>query len=280
MGRRVIVGALVTVNVLAAGTVRAESDMIGIGKDRFTLAAGSFLPAFDTNVRIEGEDLGQGDDVDVEDDLGIERDDQSIYLAAGWRFKPKHRLFASYFESSRSSEVVAKEEIQIGDEVYPAGATLRSDFSLSVLPINYAYSWKQTDRYELAFTGGLHWNAIELNVDGIANLGDAEGERSVEAKVDAPMPLVGVDFEYALTPRWLAGARAEVFWFDFSGDVIDVGGTILNVRLNTEYWLTRSIGIGAAVNYFDFSVDVDSDSWVGELDYGYVGPQVYAALRF
>jgi hypothetical protein len=272
--------ALLALTVVGAGSAGAQPGMIGIGEDRFSFSAGSFLPAFSTNVKVAGENVGPGDDVDLEDDLGIKREDSSVYLGASWRFKPKHRIFGSFFQSSRESKVVANREIQIGDEVYPAGATLKTKLSFNVLPVTYAYSVKQTDRSEFAVTGGLHWNSIKLNVEGSASAGNQDLDTEMEAKVDAPMPLIGLDYAYAFTDRWRGGARGEVFWFDFSGGPIDVGGTIVNLRLSTDYWFMRNLGIGAAVNYFQFDVDVDSNNWKGALKYGYVGPQIYATARF
>lgn len=261
-------------------TANADEGMIGVGKDRFSFAVGSFGPAFNTELKVAGDNVGPGDDVDVEDDLAVKRDDNSIYLAGGWRFKPKHRIFVSYFESTREGEATATDEIQIGDEVYPVGATLRTKLSFTVMPINYAYSLKQDERSELAVTGGLHWNAVKLRVEGSASAGAQDVDAEVEAKVNAPMPLVGLDYYYAFTPQWRAGARGEVFWFDFAGSTIDVGGTIVNLRLSTDYWITRNIGLGAAVNYFQIDLEAESKNWDGDLKYGYTGPQIYVALRF
>lgn len=267
------------ISLATANAAYAESDMIAIGEDKFTIAAGRFLPAFNTKVRVAGEGLGPGDNVDVEDDLGIKRNDSSAYFSASWRFSPKHRIFANFFQSSRQSEVVAEKEIQIGDEVYPAGATLNTKLSFNFVPVTYAYTMTKSERSELAITGGLHWNSIKLKVQGSASTGGQDLDAEVVSKVDAPMPLVGLDYAYGFTPQWTGNVRAEVFWFDFSGS-IDVGGTIVNLRLGTDYWFTRNFGLGAAVNYFEFDVDVDSGTWDGTLNYGYFGPQVYAQARW
>jgi hypothetical protein len=277
--RTTVVAVLLLLTAIGTSSAFAESDMIGIGEDKFSFAAGTFLPAFNTKVRVEGDNVGPGDDVDLENDLGIDRNDTSIYLGASWRFSPKHRILGSFFQSSRQSEVVANKDIQIGDEIYPAGATLKTKLSFNVVPVTYAYSLMQSERSELAVTGGLHWNSIKLKVEGSASAGNKDVDTEIEAKVDAPMPLLGLDYVYAFTPRWTGGARGEVFWFDYSGGPIDVGGTIVNLRLSTDYWITRNIGLGAAVNYFELDVDVDSDKWKGTLNYGYFGPQIYLQAR-
>jgi len=179
MNLRKIAVTFLLIFIVATNTAYAESNMIAVGEDKFTIAAGRFLPAFNTKVRVAGEGLGPGDNVDVEDDLGIKRNDSSAYFSASWRFSPKHRIFASFFQSSRQSEVVAEKEIQIGDEVYPAGATLNTKLSFNFAPITYAYTMTKSERSELAVTGGLHWNSIKLRVQGSASTGgqdlDAEG---------------------------------------------------------------------------------------------------------
>ena len=278
--RTTVVALLLLLTATGTSSVFAESEMMSVGEDKFSIAVGSFLPAFNTKVRVEGDNVGPGDDVDLENDLGIDRNDTSLYVGASWRFKPKHRIFANFFQSSRESQVVANKDIQIGDEIYPAGATLKSKLSFNVVPVTYAYSLIQSERSEFAVTGGLHWNSIKLKVEGSASAGNQDLDAEIEAKVDAPMPLVGLDYTYAFTPRWAGGARGEVFWFDFNGSPIEVGGTIVNLRLSTDYWITRNFGLGAAVNYFQFDVDVDSDNWKGALNYGYIGPQIYVEARF
>lgn len=257
-----------------------NADMIGIGTERYAFAIGEFLPAFATNVRVAGQDLGAGDDVDVEDELDVDRTDRSVYAAASWRFKPNHRMFVSYFRSLRENSAVAEDEIQIGDEIYPVGASLDTKLKFDVIPINYAYSFKRASNYELAVTAGLHWTSLTLDMEGSASAGSQDADASMTARVNAPMPLVGVLFDYAITPRWFAGLRGEVFWFDIATDTVGVGGTIGNLRLSTDYWITRNIGLGAAVNAFQINIDVDSSEWDGRLEYGYFGPQIYASLRF
>lgn len=274
--------ALVGLMLCAVGGTASsnDTDMIGIGTERYTFAIGQFLPAFDTKVRVAGEDVGTGDDVDVEDELNIDRTERSLYAAASWRFKPNHRMFVSYFRSERENSAVAEDEIQIGDEIYPVGASLDTKLTFDVVPINYAYSFKRTSNYELAVTAGLHWTSLTLDVQGSASAGNQDVDRSVTARVNAPMPLIGLLFDYAITPRWFTGVRGEVFWFDIATDTVGVGGTIGNLRLSTDYWITRNIGLGAAVNVFQIDIDVDRGDWDGNLQYGYVGPQIYASLRF
>jgi len=69
--------------VLAASTSLFASatcaDSLKPGDERFKFIAGWFLPAFGTDVRIDGE-INPGDDVNLGDDLGLDEDQSSALL--------------------------------------------------------------------------------------------------------------------------------------------------------------------------------------------------------
>jgi hypothetical protein len=121
---------------------------------------------------------------------------------------------------------------------------------------------------------------VNFDVGGSASLGGADADANVNAEAAAPMPLLGLLFDYHFTPKWTVGTHGEIFYIDISEDDFSFSGTITNLRLHTEYWFFNNVGLGAAINWFKLDVDVDDGDWKGELDYQYWGPQVYATIRF
>ena len=255
-------------------------DWIKPGEEKFRLDAGAFLAAFDTTLRIGSKKLGQGTDVNLEDDLDY--DDSTVtYLFGGyWRFAKHHRLYTSYFVFDRDSSAQLNKELEIGDEVFPVGAGISSEFNLKIIPIAYGYSFINNEKHELTGILGLHWYKVDFKIAGYASAGSVPVSAETSADVNVPLPVIGFAYEYRFTERWTAGALAQAFYLKVSSSSLDFSGSLLNLGVKTEYWLFKNVGIGAAVNYFNLDVDVEDSDWKGALDYQYFGPQVYVSVRF
>lgn len=129
------------------------TEFIKPGEERFFLAAGAFLPSFDTRLRVDNKELGIGDEVDLEKDLGLNEEETVFWGSGYWRFASCHRLSLSYFQFKRDASAIAQQDIEIDDEIFPVGATLASEFKIQVVPIAYSYSLVK--RSKLEFGGSL-----------------------------------------------------------------------------------------------------------------------------
>ena len=69
----------------------ASADSLKPGDERFKFVAGWFLPAFNTDVRLDDTD-NAGDDVSLGDDLGMDEDQSGALLGFEWRIADRHRL--------------------------------------------------------------------------------------------------------------------------------------------------------------------------------------------
>jgi hypothetical protein len=103
----------------------AHADSLKPGDERFEFVAGWFLPAFNTDVRLDDTD-NEGDDVDLGDDLGMDEDQSGALLGFEWRVAERHRLGASWSSFSQSATRVIDRQISVGDEVFPIDAEIRT----------------------------------------------------------------------------------------------------------------------------------------------------------
>ena len=272
---RYVLFTVLLMSPLLPSAAHAE-EWINQGEERFTLGAGVFLPAFETKARVDSLTRGIGDEIDLHDVLGFEEDQTTFYGNASWRFLPRHRISFSYFRFKDESSATALRDLQIGDEIYPVGASLNSDFKIHTYPFMYSYSFIKRDNLEFAGTLGFHWYRIDFNVAGSASLGEVGFAADTSASTNSPLPLVGLRFDYHFTDKWTVGAHGEAF----SMDVDELSGSLVNLTLKTDYWFSKHFGAGIAVNWFNLDVDVDDSKWIGNLDYNYWGPQVYLKYRF
>lgn len=274
MGRAAVAFALST---LLAGSAYAQ-EVLPFGEERVKLMLGAFLPAFDTDVRVDGET--RGDDVSLGDDLGVERDDSGGWVGLEWRFAPRHRVGFTYSRFTRQGERDIDRTLTIGDETYPAGARVSTTSRLEILPITYSYSVLKRPHDELSLTAGLHWSRISLDVRGSASLGTQDLSNSMSSDVDVPLPLLGARYERRLAPRWTAGAGVGVFSLSFGEDTFELEGELWTARAYVEYHFARNWSAGAALDAFRLDIEASQDAWRGGLDYRYIGPQLYVAARF
>ena len=257
----------------------AGADDLKPGEERFKFVAGWFLPAFDTDVRVD-DTASEGDDVNLGDDLGLDEDQSGGIFGFEWRIADRHRLAANYSKFTQSATRQIDRQIAIGDEIYPVDATIRTQWSIELIPITYSYSFMKTDNYELAGTFGVHWNAISLSLNGSSSLSDDDLTATAEASADLPLPLLGLQYDYHFSDNWSAGVGASFFSIEFGEDTLEASGSLWNARVYTEYRFGGRFGAGLAIDAFDFSIEADKPRLTGEYKYDYWGPQLYLTARF
>jgi hypothetical protein len=275
----ILLAVLFSIAVILPNATYA-GDWIKQGDEWLTISGGVFISKISSTVSVDSSSLGAGAEVDLEDDLDLGEDETTYWGNIAWRFSKKHRLSVGYFQFDRDASATAKDDLQIGDEIYPAGASLSTEFKIGVLPIGYTYSFIKKEKYEFGGTLGLHWSTLSFSVAGSASLGDSDVDADVDADAVAPMPLIGLLYDYHFTPKWTAGVHGELFFLDLNDNTFAFSGTITNLRLHTDYWLFNNFGLGAAVNWFALDVEVDDSDWKGDLDYQYLGLQIFASVRF
>src|SRR5262249_4967650 len=224
--------------------------------------------------------LGSGDRVDLGSDLGVDQNTSGAWVGAEWRFAPRHRLGFTYSRFTLRGERTIDRDLQIGDEVFPAGASVSSSLRLQILPITYSYSLLKRERAELAVTAGLHWSRLRFQAEGSASSSTLDLSRDANAKADVPLPLLGLRYDYHFGPRWSAGAGVAAFALKFGESTWNFEGSLWSARLHGEYRFARNFALGAALDGFRVKVDASQDAWKGGFDYGYFGPQVYLTARF
>jgi len=186
---------------------------------RFSLKLGAAISVSDTSVRLGAEGLGLS--LKLEDLLGVEQSVSTIRLEGFWRFAPRrrHRLDFTWFSFSRSGFNSINQAIDIGDITIPANANIRTELDVDVYRVGYSYSFFQDNRFDLAVATGLYVIPIRFQLD-------AEGlsDVFVSESITAPLPLLGLRVDMAITPKWFL--RSSFDWFylefgDFRGAVFD-----------------------------------------------------------
>jgi hypothetical protein len=266
---------------LAAGATPAMADgRSPLAEHRWVIEAGIFLSEFDTSVKLQGPNGGTG--VNLENDLGLDDNQTSFRGRFDWRFAERHRLILGYYNFNRTARDTSSRTFVIDTEdqtlEFEAGVNVRSEFDWELIPISYAYSLILTDRFEAAASIGVHWANAKVGFEGEAFIDDnpiaqvaAESEEA-----SAPLPVFGLELNYAATPRWIFGAQAQYFGLDYE----DYSGDLTDIRLKTEYRFGNRVGIGVGYTWYDINFSEDNGRYEYDIDYEYDGLEAYLNLRF
>jgi hypothetical protein len=131
------------------------------------------------------------------------------------------------------------------------------------------------DRFDLAVGGGLYVMPIRIKLSSTSS-----GETGDEG-ITAPLPVVGLRFDFAITPKLFLKESLDVFYFqyqNFSGDLFDA-------KVGLEYNIWKHFGVGVAYDYFRLQFKAEGQDYpyidlVGKVQFNYGGILLYGKLFF
>lgn len=269
---------LLTCMLMVAGHTFADPqevrDVHPILTDKFVLGAGIFFPDRDFRIHVDGNTAGINPDIDFENEFGLSKSDEVFALEFGWRFGKKWSLLTQYFEASGSRTAVLDEDIEWRDVVFVAGSSATAGQEFSVLRMFFGRRFDTSERHDIGIGAGLHWFEITALLEGniiVGGQGNQFRRESVEAK--APMPNVGLWYNFSLTPKWALTSR-----LDYLGvDIGDFSGELVNLGLGVNYRAFENFGFGLNYNYLELDLTITKPDWRGGTETTYKGLFLHAS---
>ena len=255
----------------------------GPGTDRFKINLGAYFPAISTTMQVDIYDTP----IDLEETLSLGDDETVLRLDGYWRFAQRHRLGFGYYRLERDASTYLSADLDIGEgDPWPADALIASSLDLDFYSLNYMYSFYQGEKLEIGGTIGAYWVRAETTIALAAQIGDCpDGDDCLVAgdlyendTFEGPLPLIGLSFEYYITPKWMATLKGGYFQLTYN----DYKGSIGNLGASVEYQFTKTFGLGLGYDAFMIKLEAeDANSQdFASLEYKYHGVQVYGILRF
>ncbi len=236
---------------------------------RFSLSLGAAAyTKFNTNFQLSS-DAAVGADIDMEDLLGLDDSGTVARLDGRYAFNRRHWLEFSYYDINRDGERSIPDDIQVGDEVIPAGP-VKSKFDTAIAKLAYRYNFVTDTRTVIGASAGIHLMQLETAIRSESFAVEETFE------VDAPLPVLGLHGSYALSEKWRLSASAEFLQFDIG----DYSGLITDTRLTLDHDTFEHFGWGIGFNGFSADAELEGDDLNADLEYGYQGLMLYARLLF
>ena len=246
--------------------------------EKFGANLGVFVSALDSSFRIG---TGVGLDIDVEDLLDLEATNTVFRAGVLWRFSDnrRHRLDFSWFAFRRDGTRQLTEDITIERDdgttvTLNAGSTVEAFFDMDIYQLAYSYSFFQDDRVDLAAGIGLYVMPLDFGIKA-AGLVNEEGE----ASFTAPLPVLGLRMDFALTPKWFIRTGSQIFYLEYD----NFQGSILEFRAAVEYNPWKHLGIGLGFDALGVKLEAEDEDYPGidfrgNVQFNYTGLQLY--LRY
>jgi hypothetical protein len=236
------------------------------GGERASIMLGAFITDRQSETRLDRDNGGDGTDIDMEDDLGLESSTNVARIGGYVWFGKRHRLDGAYFDLSRSASIPITETIDFGDETFQINTVLNTEADLTILKADYTFAVLAKDRGYLGVTAGLYVAETGFALSQ-PTLGRAESEG-----VTAPLPLFGLRGDYAITDRITLTGAAQVF--AYSTDEID--GHLTDFYVGADYGFGERMAVGLAYDSVSMNIGAQEDfGFNGRLDWGYDGFLLY-----
>lgn len=257
----VVFAAVLLLSAVGVPTAAADEQFSPFIDHRFGAQLGAFLTTRDTKIRLDSN-VGLGTEINLESDLGLESSTEVGRLDLFWRFKKRHRLDFNIFDLSRSGTSQLSIEIDYMGTIFEIGTTVASNFDITIYEVSYAYLFYDRPRTNIYAHGGFFIadtkSAIQdLNTD----LDEGTGE------LTAPLPVFGLSFDHAVAERSTLSGSAGYFSLAFG----DYDGTLTDIQLSLNYYLSQHFALGVGFNYVDIEVDATKSKWRGNLDWEFNG---------
>lgn len=264
--------ALPSTSLLAAQAGDQATPPIGFdfSDTRFSLGVAVAALRYDTQLNFVDKETGDSIFLDAEGNLGLPETDVSPALFGRYRFSRRHSMGFSFWSLNRSNTLFSG-DIDIGDVSLSGSAELsdRSNFYY----LTYNYTFLEDSRSKIFGVLGLYGLDVkyqleaigEISIDGVPI---AEDSLTREASTFAPLPMIGVDAIFALTPKWSFGTRVTLIGGSV-GDVRDA--LVLDTSVRAQYMFNDTFGLHLGIKYFNAKFDLNKSSVRTEVAYGFDG---------
>ncbi len=267
-------------------TAEAAQDVTGPDPDmkvlamsndaKFLLGVGAGIVRFDVNAKLTDKQDDSSRFVDLEGNLGLDKQSDVTTFYGSYRFNQKHSFHFAYFDIDRSTSlpefsgnfedlIVVKASLEVKDE------TRFYNFS-------YGYGLFGDGKSRITLVAGLTGLDLRFSAEAKGEIeidGNIQSEEVlVEASVFAPLPLLGLNFVTAYTPEWSMATRISLM----AGSYQDVSASILQVNINSLYQFNKHVGLLLGLTYFSADVDINDSLELLEVSYNYEG--IFIGMHF
>ena len=237
---------------------------------QFDFKVGAFRDHIDSQVKRDTSGGVPGFAVDLEEILGAPGEKTVLQLEGILRIGHYHRLELGYFELNRDALVTLENDINFGDEIFPAGIEVESRMKAKTLTLSYGYSLIRDAQKEIGVMGGVHYTSFDTN---IASAASGQAERSHAA---IPLPIIGAFASFFLREKLTVNAKLQIFRTDFDR----YEGSLNYATLDIQRRFGERVSLGLGYSYYGMKLSSSDNDVNGYLKVRHNGPMMFLTAGF
>lgn len=252
---------------------------------RFVFTLGGFLVLSNINGSLSGSANTTGQDINFDKQFGTDADQTRMRAEVLWRITPRQRLRFSYFNNAIQHTQAIDQQLAWGDYTFSAGGEVSAEVKSRVYELDYEFAFLRRPNYAIVAVAGIHLDDLAFKLAGNASLtvdtptGPIEQPATFTTSsnsVPAPLPVLGVRGEWAVSPHIYLDAAGQVFSLSYQG----ISGNWSDLRAGATWMFNDHFGLGLGYDRFALHVDLSKSGFTGRLSLGYQGLLIYATGSF
>lgn len=288
---RLVAASLIATVLVTANRAQAEpaSEVAASGaggpaenllNDEFVIAVGGYVVNSSITGSLSGTANAAGQSVDFDKAFGTDAYQTRVRVDALWRITPRQHLRFSYFDNNIRHTRTIDQDLAWGDYTFVAGGQVTAQAKTRVAELDYEFAFLRRPDFEIVAAAGVHFDDLTLKLSGNASLtvdtpmGPIEQTATFTTKsssVPAPLPVVGLRADWAVSPHIYLDATGQVFAASYQG----VSGNWADLRAGATWMFSDHFGLGIGYDRFANHLDVNKSSFNGRLSFSYQGVLLY-----
>jgi len=241
---------------------------------QYFLEAGGFASVVGSHMKVNAIHGPDGTLIDLENDLDFPTNPFIFRLDGLIKLGRRSSFLMTGLVINREVEKVLDKDIQVGDSLYHVGTNISAKFSTVYIALSYRYSIFIKEKWNAGASIGMRDLFVET---GFAPILDRNANTDNLAK-HIPTPVLGLFLDYDITPKLNARATAELLHLNIS----DVVASVIDSRIEAQYYFFKNFSIGAAYSYNLYKVDnlTVAKIFKADIDYQFYGLTFFLGSRF
>jgi hypothetical protein len=266
---------------LALGAVApARAEFAGV-PDKIQLWIGGQAASFTTEGGLSLADAGTGVSINFEDIFDLPGSKQSLRGEGTWRITGRSLLDFGLVQFNRSHSAVTDKDVDWGEYTFQEGAYVTATFDSRFVYAAYRYDFLNLDQVRISGSAGLSYLTLTAGLEASASVigpdGPVAGGVNKEADVKFPVPLVGLQVDWAIRDRLTVLMFVRLFNLDYG----KINGGMRESALRMKWHFTRNVGAALGVDTTTVRLkEYETEKYKAKFNYQISGLSAYLTLAF
>ena len=271
LSRLLTVFAALLAPIAGAAPARAQLDPV------FEARIDAFAGSFDSSLRLDSRELGDGTELDLEGDLGLDQDADELRAEILLRTGDRGHLTLDYVAFDREATRTLGRTIQVGDVVFRGDLDVASEVESRFAALGWRFDFLPDPAAELGLSLSVAYVSLESSITGSVRVGGTTISATETGDAEGPVPMLGLHGAYWFGDHFrLSGAARYLEISDLDG----WSGSTLDFQARFDWFFLENLGVGVGYSGTEIEAEFDDADDLGEAEYAYDGFRAGLTIAF